>query len=282
VVRATKDLIATARHNNCADVLRGTSVLEEFYTMLPTDGFIAFEAARVGLSEQMEAEVSEDALAQCIFTLVGQRRVDWLPDDRQIRRALPDNNKSLPWPISCERDLEQWVERYLWQRARRFYDPPPNSVSVIVENTARVNSGRGRWSRPDLSMACVGRYRYQPVPIFDLFTFELKLPRECTMLAVHEALSHSACSNYPYLCVYLPDTKERDVEIARAHLPDMLEQARRHGVGVIRFSDPRDPETYERIIDARRHGAPPAKIDSFIDERFNRINGLALSRWVKQ
>ena len=254
---------------------------EAIYSLLPEDGeYVAFEATRIALTERTGEDVSVDQLGQCIFSLVGQAKVDWLPEDKQLRRASPDHDRSPPWPILREQDLEPWLERHLWQSARGFYNPPPPSLTVVVENTARVPVGT-QWTRPDLSMACVTRYLYQPVPVFDLFTFELKLAYDCNVRAVHEALSHSSSANFSYLGVYIPDGDEAAVQ-ALNNLPNMLEQAGRHGVGIIRITDPRRSlDGYQRLLEARRHTPSPAKIDGFIEDRFHSVNKLALRRWVK-
>ena len=185
----------------------------------------------------------------------------------------------MPHSIEREKDLEPWFERYLWLCAQTLYDPAPQNFSVIVENTARrVGTGK-RWSRPDICLACVSRYRYQPTPSLDLHSFELKMPDGCDMLAVHEALSHTASAHYAHLALYLPTSSEN--KRALAHLPDMKQQAQRHGVGIILIGDPKDITTYERILEARRHTPAPSHIDSFIDERFSASNTLALKRWVR-
>jgi hypothetical protein len=124
-------------------------------------------------------------------------------------------------------------------------------------------------------MACVTRYRYSAAPKFDLFSFELKMPSGCNVLAVHEALAHSATAHFAYLCLYLPDGST-----GLDNLGVMMEQAQRHGVGVIRMGDPRSFSTYSKILEARRNAPSPAKIDDFVEERFALANRLALRRWV--
>lgn len=249
---------------------------EELYGLLPPTGeYLAFEAARAALSEHTGCDISENELAQCIFAL-GAMKVDWLPTEAQVRRSVPGQGSQPPEQIREERDLEPWFERYLWLGAREFYDPPPKSLSVVVENTARTHAGNGRWTRPDLSMACVSRYRFQAVPQFDLYSFELKMPAGCNMLAVHEALAHTAAAHFAYLGLYLPNGSAE-----RSNLPSMLEQAQRHGVGVIRFQDPMDISSFDRLLEARRCDTAPAHIDGFIEDRFSRANNLALRRWVR-
>jgi hypothetical protein len=244
------------------------------YELLPEDGSpIEFEVARVALSEQLDADVSEDRLHQMVFA---DPRVQSVPPMHQLRRNLPAAEPGPAAEIRNGRDIEPWFERYLWQKRTAFHDPRPMTLNTVVENTARARGAGGRWTRPDVCMACVARYRYLPVPQFDLFSFELKMPGGCNMLAVHEALAHGATAHYPYLCLHLPT----DAEECR-NLTPMLEQAQHHGVGVMRMLDARDFSTYTRLLDARRGQPSPGKIDDFIEERFGTANRLALRRWLQ-
>lgn len=247
------------------------------FELLPIDGeHVGFEAILAAVSEKSENEPTENELARAVFILSSRNLIDWLPDERQIRRHLANQKAGLPTPITQERDIEPWFERYLWLNARSFYDPSPKSLAVVVENTARKYATTGRWTRPDLSMACISRYRFSPVPQFDLYSFELKMPSGCNMLAVHEALSHRAAAHFAYLCIYLPIGSPEE-----SNLAPMLEQAQLHGVGIIRMLDPSDHKTFSKLLEARRTNTSPGKIDGFIDDRFTVANQLALRRWVR-
>jgi hypothetical protein len=125
-------------------------------------------------------------------------------------------------------------------------------------------------------MGCVARYRYTPQLQFDLFSFELKMPSGCNMLAVHEALAHGAVAHFAYLCLHLPNGYDE-----QTNLTSMLEQAQRHGVGVIRMLDPRDFATYTRLLEARRGQPAAGRVDAFIEERFGIASRLALIRWLR-
>lgn len=250
---------------------------EELFVLLADDGsHLGFDAALAAVSEKAGVELSENDLAQAIFILAGDNRVEWLPQERQLRRTLQGRRAGMPLEVGEEKDLEPWLERYLWLHARSFYDHPPRSLSIVVENTARVNAGGGRWTRPDLSMVCISSYRYRTVSQFDLYSFELKMPQGCNLLAVHEALAHGAVANFAYLTLYLPADASEQI-----NLPAMLEQAQRHGVGIIRMFDPRDFSTYTKLLNARRSETSPARIDGFIEERFTLANRLALRKWVR-
>jgi hypothetical protein len=248
---------------------------EVLFELLPTEGdWLSREAVWTALSERLERDVDAESFNRYIWLLA--ERVVWSPHDSLIRRRTGNDQSQLPAKIECERDLEGWFERYVWKRASTaFFQPPPRSLSIVVQNTARVGNASGRWTRPDLCMACISRYHYSPVPVFDLFSFELKMPSGCNMLAVHEALSHTAASHFAYLGLYLPEgSKEAD------NLPSMLEQAQHHGVGVIRIFDPMTDASYMKILEAGRKSPSPAKIDGFIDDRFDEANRLALRKWV--
>jgi hypothetical protein len=244
------------------------------FQLLPEDGsFIEFEVARLAVSEQLGFDVSDDRLHQMIFA---DTRIQSNPPGHQIRRVLTGATSAPPTEIRNERDIEPWFERYLWQHRTAFHDPVPMSLNTVIEITARIRGTTGRWTRPDLCMACVARYRYVPSPQFDLFSFELKMPSGCNMLAVHEALAHGATTHFPHLCLYLPKAADET-----KNLSAMLEQAQFHGVGVIRMLDPRDFATYTRLLEARRGHPSAGKIDAFIEERFGLANRLALRRWLR-
>jgi hypothetical protein len=122
----------------------------------------------------------------------------------------------------------------------------------------------------------VARYRYRPLPQLDLFSFELKMPSGCNILAVHEALAHGATAHFAYLCLFLPRGSDEE-----KNLSAMLGQAQRYGVGIIRMLDPRDFRDYVRLLEARRGQPAPGKIDAFVEERMGPANRLALERWLR-
>jgi hypothetical protein len=218
-------------------------------------------------------EIGEDELYQLIFA---DARIQPMPESHEVQRARGDAVPGPPVEIGQEKDIEPWFERYLWQQRTAFYDPPLMSLSTVVENIARKPGPAGRWTRPDLCMGCVARYRFAPLPQLDLFSFELKMPSGCNMLAVHEALAHGATSHFAYLCLYLPYGADEE-----KNLNAMLEQAQRHGVGIIRMLDPRDFGSYVRLLEARRGLPAPGKIDAFVEERMRPANRLALERWLR-
>jgi hypothetical protein len=247
------------------------------FDLLPAEGdWLSRDAAHAALNDQVNKDLSDEDFDHCIWQL-GQR-VIWLPNERRLRRQIANGYGDLPEEVTCERDLEKWFERFAWSHAiSLLYDPRPKSYSLIVQNTARGGIQSGRWTRPDVCLACISRYQYAPHPSLELFSFELKMPAGCNVYAVHEALSHTAAVHFAYLALYLPE-RSSDAE----QLPAVLEEAQRHGVGVIRIFKPHDSSAYQRLLIARRYEPAPAKLDSFIEERFDLANRIALQKWVRK
>jgi hypothetical protein len=245
--------------------------------LLPASGdWLSRDAAMTALGERLAQDLTKEEFDRCIWQL-GQKVV-WSPHENLLRRQVAGDAPELPSQVACERDLEGWFELFLWKHApTMLYDPLPRSFSLVVQNTARIALPAGRWTRPDLCMACISRFQYAPLPNFDLFSFELKIRAGCNVLAVHEALAHTATAHFSYLSVYLPEDSAE-----AANLPAMLEQAQRHGVGVIRISNPQHPASYCLLLAARRYNPPPAKLDGFIEDRFDEANRLALRKWVRR
>ena len=248
-----------------------------FLTLLPDDGEpVGRGVLRDAICQQLNEDVPDGEVDEIIHSLALQRKVEWIEESRQVRLVLPGQQPELPSVILMEKDIEPWFERYLWLHPSMFFDPVPQGLKLMVQNTARITAGAGRWSRPDICMATVVRYKYQPGSQISIYTFELKMPSGVETRSVFEALAHTASGHYPFLVLYLP---EGSPETSR--LEGVLDQAQRHGVGIIRMTDPRDPGTYRRLLDARRFEPAQSAIDSLIDERFDRANRLALYRWVR-
>jgi hypothetical protein len=185
----------------------------------------------------------------------------------------------LPTQITNERQLEPHVEGFLWRRfGERFLDHDLRNYRLIVQNTAHGGVAAGLWTRPDLAAAVVTRYIYAPTAQLDLYGFELKMPAGCSVYAVHEALAHTAFVNFAYLVAFLPDAAHSE----RENLTRMIEQAQKHGVGIIIVKDPADDESYEMILAAQRHDPKLKRVDDFISQRFDRANKLALRTWIRR
>jgi hypothetical protein len=237
---------------------------------------------RSALEEEKGIGITDDAFDDLVLGLYQQNRIidDRITNpNRRILRLHTATEWRLPAQIGSERELEPHVEGFLWRRfGEKFLDLDLRNYSLIVQNTAHGGVAAGLWTRPDLAAAVVSRYTYAPAPQLDLYGFELKMPSGCTVYAVHEALAHTAFVNFAYLVVLLPDQAQSE----REKLSRMIEQAQKHGVGIIIVKDPAEDDSYEILLAAQHHRPKLKRIDDFISQRFDRANKLALRTWIKR
>lgn len=239
-------------------------------------------AAKAALCRSEGLKLTDVQFDELILSLQRQLKLDVVYKG-QSRTIVPHSTtlQSLPTRIEKERDIEPFVEGYLWRHFHdRFLLSEPQNYNLIVNNTARGGVADGVWKRPDVTVAVVSRYAYHPVPQLELFGFELKMPDGCRVPAVHEALSHTASVHYAYLVVYLPDTLPAD-HLALRSLPQILTQAQIHGIGVIEIKDPRVDGTFIMRLRAQRREPALRRIDDFISNRFHRTYQLALQTWLQ-
>jgi hypothetical protein len=243
---------------------------------------IEADAVRSALAQETGVTLTQDDFDQLVLRLnqLGRVAEDRITSpNRRILRIRTSVEWRLPTELRNERDLEPHVEGFLWRRfPERFLDFDLRNYSLIVQNTAHGGIPAGLWTRPDLAAAVVTRYTYAPVPQLDLYGFELKMAAGCTVYAVHEALAHTTFVNFAYLVIFLPDPTHSE----RENLRRMMEQAQKHGVGIVIVKDPVNDESYDVVLAAQRQSPKRKRIDDFISQRFDRANQLALRTWVRQ
>lgn len=127
-----------------------------------------------------------------------------------------------------------------------------------VSRSGRRNTG-GRWTRPDLVAVEVGTYRYLPQKTLSVYTFEVKPEDAIDVTAVYEALAHRRAATHSYVLLHVPNEAA-----SSAALDAVIMEARRHGIGVIVFSDPSDYGTWDEKVVADRVEPEPVAIDDFI------------------
>jgi hypothetical protein len=247
---------------------------EILYRLLPEDGApVHYDEALADLSTRLERGLGTTEFDQFVWKL--GLRIAWNPNARELRRVL--DVQSLPSTITREQDLEPWFERYLFRRAAdEFFEPRPPSFNLIVQNTARRAGDEGRFTKPDVCMACVSRYHYTPGVWFDLYCFELKLHKDFNIPALMQALSNAAYAHFTYLVVYLPEGSA-----SPRHISAIRTRAIQHGVGIICISDHMRDEGYQILLPGRRHSPRPGETEIFIENRFEQANRNALRNWVR-
>jgi hypothetical protein len=246
---------------------------ELLFELLPEDGLpVSQHEVLSHLGARLGRQCSSAEFEQFIWAL--GIRITRDPHSGELRRIL--TTSSLPEEITREKDLEPWFERYLFRQAGDFFEPRPPIINTVVQNTARGAGNEGRFTKPDICMACVSRYHYTPGIWFDLYCFELKLANDFNIPAVMQALANAAFAHFTYLAVYLPEGSTTP-----RHISAIRTRAIQHGVGIVGISDPMKDEGYQILLPARRHMPRPGDTELFIENRFEDANRNALRNWVR-
>lgn len=138
---------------------------------------------------------------------------------------------------------------------------------IVVQDTANQGSKKtgGKWSRPDVSIAAVIRYSFTPGKQLEVLTFELKAMDEHDKIEnVFECASHSVFSHRSYLALECPDGKPGSDKFERVET-----LCKRFGIGLMIFSDVKDPESFNEILEPERKNPDPKEIDNFIRNQFD-------------
>jgi hypothetical protein len=190
----------------------------------------------------------------------------------------PTRDERVPVPsgatIRRESDLYEPIRRVLsthWARDARL-------DKFLVEVTARRGgrSNGGRWSRPDLTVVSLRRFKLTGERVFDVYTFEVKLGGAWDITAIYEALGHSRGATYSYAFFhYLGDLDAR----SEAILAKCAKEARRLGLGLVVSNDPANYDSWNILVEAVRTVPDPEELESFVAAQISEEGHEVLRRW---
>jgi hypothetical protein len=150
--------------------------------------------------------------------------------------------------------------------------------AFYIEDTSRKDSKIvGRWTRPDLTLVSHRKFPWMITSEFDVVTFEVKRPDSADVLAVFEALSHSATATRAYVVFPInhEDWKSRNPEQERR----VCDECSRHGVGLILVEQHDNKRVANHLIKAARREIDPEKCSSFLDAVVTPEGKKSISRW---
>lgn len=178
-----------------------------------------------------------------------------------------------------ESSLYPFVHDFIEQRFRASLSPRYGELHTASAITATTKGGTddGRWSRPDLALAAVRRFKYEPTWTLDLHSFEVKTPTNCDPTSVHEALSHASLVHFTWLTWHNSNFDEADQLCRQIH-----DRCARHGVGLITFDDPANSDSFTVRLRSPRHSPDPEAIDEFIETRFEKHDREKLQAWLRR
>lgn len=190
-----------------------------------------------------------------------------------------------------ETNTEEPAEDERYPNEESLYDPMTYVIANhwardqpfdnhVVENTDRGGRRRdGIWSRPDITVAAMTSYTYVPGRHFDVITFEIKHFRGLNVTAVYEAMSHRRAATRSYVLAYIPDEQLEQFEDST--LADAVDEANRHGVGLIVASDPANYDTWDIREEATLVTPDPARLNSFIRNQLTEGTRDQIVRWFR-
>lgn len=175
---------------------------------------------------------------------------------------------------AVERDLYEPVASVLrgpWARDSRFR----HQVVEITASQGRRNTG-GTWTRPDVVVAALRVFPFLPGKYFDLITFEIKPSWALDVTGVYEALAHRRAATQAYLWLHCPQPEQEAEALSR-----IVEEAERHGIGVIVATDPADYDTWDQRCDPTRVEPDPEFLNEFVALQVSDGAKDELAAWVR-
>lgn len=180
--------------------------------------------------------------------------------------------------VDYEHELEDGLRHYLDGPFVHHASTPYRGQRKVIANTARGGPHGGKWTRPDLTLVSVRKLAIQRRLDLELFSFELKRSDDSNVDSVFEAVAHTRYAHYAYLAWHqprnhtIPATKQADVEA----------NCRAHGIGLIVFSDPDMPSSYEILLAPCRKQPHPADVEAYLEQRLKPVDLVAVKSVVQE
>lgn len=172
-----------------------------------------------------------------------------------------------------ERDLYEPIRDILttdWARSEML----TNWWTEITANGGRTPGGK--WSRPDLTVVSLQRFKLIPTDYFDVWTFEVKQAGGWDITAIHEAYAHGRFATRVCALFQIPEDMTKQEQQFR----DCMEEAGRLGVGLITATNVGDYATWEvRLPTTRREPSKPETMEDFLADNLSEEGKAAIRTW---
>lgn len=138
------------------------------------------------------------------------------------------------------------VFRTDWKGAYEFLEV----CGQITAKAGRKKTG-GRWTRPDITLLCLSKSIFDAHPYGDVRTIEIKLFDSVDVSSVFETLSHRSRAHFSYLLIVNTPVEKKPGQEER--LGAVIDEAARHGIGLITASQTKFYSTWKIVVEARRN-----------------------------
>ena len=184
---------------------------------------------------------------------------------------IPDHKKNEQelYVPACDVIRDSWAKE-------EYYAGKDDSYFVeITANQGRRQTG-GKWTRPDITLIGYKKYKYVPGTFLSVISFEVKIAESVNVDAVYEALGHARYVTHAYVLLYAPYREDPD---AKARIANILNEAKRHNVGVIVAEKIDEFDTWETLLEATRQEPDPANLNEFIGIQLKNVRDQ-IAIWV--
>lgn len=201
-----------------------------------------------------------------------------------VRLVLPGAAGSadeMPVQARAARSSESELYRPLTQVLAEQWVKDKRVESAIVQITALQGSRStgGKWTRPDITVATLSTYPYVPGRHFDVVSFEVKPRDALDVTSVYEALAHLRAATKAYVLMHVePDQLDNDRDDI---MIEVAAEAKKHGVGLILFSNPADYETWDERIEPVRREPEPRRLNDFLATQFEAEQLERIVKWFR-
>lgn len=165
-----------------------------------------------------------------------------------------------------------------------IYDTIRCRLQEIVDDEARFTEhviaitglqGRrltgGKWSRPDLTLVGLKKFKVLAGAYLEVQTFEIKTADGFDLVALHEARAHRRRAHRSWVIVDLESESDEDI------VTNLVDEARDLGVGLISFIATDDEWKYwhepELVL------PDPVELDAFLDTQLPTATKELISGW---
>lgn len=164
-----------------------------------------------------------------------------------------------------------------YNKEKELYDPMLRQIETVWVKEEGYDSSLcrctaalgkrdtgGKWTRPDITVVAVQKFKFLREPVFDVITFEIKPKGNITVEGVFEALAHRQYTNRSSV-IYHITVDDFDKANEHIRIETLAEQ---HGIGLYLAKNPCDYETWVERVRAKRSIPDPQDLNDFIGRTF--------------
>lgn len=218
------------------------------------------------LENKTNKDLSDDQVLKALDTLAAKELLE--KSGNEWRLCEPDRDELSLYPLL--------IRRLTSKKVLAFFGI--NEDNFVLQDTSSIAGAEGRYSRPDITLAAIHAWKYDPKRTLEVYSFEVKNRKGSNVPAVYEALAHGRFVNHPYLIIPRTELNIENSELIR-------KTCEREGVGLIFFDlraatiDPGfDITNLSLEVEAERRPTNPRIVEEFLDARLEASSKAMLGR----